>query len=89
MDGRKIILNDGTEIPGECGYSQGFLWCWFTGYTMQQAAYLFFDPSKTSRITFVYGEMQDVYEGYTNCFNLGIDVDGKVSVGLTRGENNA
>ena len=56
---------------------------------MQQAAVLFFDPSKTSRIEFDYGDMQNVYEGYTNCFNLGIDVDGKVTVGLTRGGNNA
>ena len=89
MNGRKIILNDGTEIPGECGYSQGFLWCWFTGYTMQQAASLFFDSGKTSKIIFVYGEMQDVYEGFTNCVSLGIDVDGKVSVCMVRGDGNA
>jgi hypothetical protein len=86
MDGRNIVLNDGTVIPGgECGYSDGFLWCWLNGYTMQQAASLFFDPAKTSRIVFNYGEMQDVYEGFTNCINLNVDHDGKVSVCLTKG----
>jgi 4-diphosphocytidyl-2-C-methyl-D-erythritol kinase len=47
MDGRNIVLNDGTVIPGgECGYSDGFLWCWLNGYTMQQAASLFFERTR-------------------------------------------
>ena len=89
MEGRRLILNDGTIIEGgEAGYSQGFLWVWFTGYTLQQAALMFFDTSKTSKIVFQYGEMESVYEGFTTVMNLGIDVDNKVSVCLTKGVHN-
>jgi hypothetical protein len=89
MEGRRLILNDGTIIEGgEAGYSQGFLWVWFTGYTLQQAALMFFDTSKTSKIVFQYGEMESVYEGFTTVMNLGIDVDNNVSVCLTKGVTN-
>lgn len=83
----KLVLNDGTEIPnGLAGYSEGFLWCYLTGYTMQEAANLFFDDQKTSKIVFVYGAEQDVYEGFTVCININIDVDGRLSVCLKRSE---
>jgi hypothetical protein len=55
---------------------------------MQQAAQMFFDPSKTGKIIFEYGEMSDEYDGFTNCTNLFIDGDGKISVCLTRGATN-
>ena len=85
MEGQRLILNDGTTIePGRAGYAQGFLWLYFVG-TMQQAASLFFDPSKTSRIVFQYGEMQDTYDGFTTCMNIGADVDGNISVCMTKG----
>ena len=88
MEGRQIVLNDGTVIPdGEAGYSEGFLWCWFTGYTIQQAASMFFDANKTSRIVFQYGDLADTYEGFTACVNLGVNADGRVSVCLTEGED--
>ena len=89
MSGTKLILNDGTEIDeGRAGYAGGFLWLWFTGYTLAESAGLFFDSGKTARIVFRYGEMEDVYEGYTNCVNLGIDTDGQVSVCMKRGAEN-
>lgn len=85
--GQRLVLNDETVIEnGRAGYSQGFLWCFFTGYTLPQAAALFFDPAKTSRIVFQYGEMEDVHEGFTNCTNINIDFDGRVSVCMTKGE---
>ena len=81
----KLILNDGTVInDGHAGYSQGFLWCYMKGFTMQQAASVFFDPAKTAKIAFVYGAEKDEYEGYTNCVNINIDVDGVLRVCLTR-----
>lgn len=84
--GQRLILMDGTTIEdGSCGYSTGCLWCWVHGYTMTEAAQIFFDPSKTGRIIFEYGEMSDTYEGFTNCTNLFIDTDGQVSVCLTKG----
>ena len=82
----EIILNDGTVIEnGRAGYSQGVLCCFFTGYTMPQAGELFFNPSKTERIVFQYGEMETIHEGFTNCVNIGIDIDGRVSVSMEKG----
>ena len=87
MTGIRLILNDGTVIEnGRAGYAQGFLWCYMTGYTLQQAAALFFDYWKTTRIVFQYGEMEDTYEGYTNCVNIRIDIDGEVAVCMTKGQ---
>lgn len=85
-DATKIILKDNTQIEnGLVGYSEGFLWCYLTGYTMQQAATIFLDKSKTETIVFVYGAESDVYEGFTECINIKIDVDGRVSVCMERG----
>lgn len=89
MDGKQVVLNDGTILAdGVAGYSDGFLWVWFTGYTMQAAATMFFDPEKTERIVFQYGEMVDEYEGFTVCRSLMIDADGKVSVCMVKGDSN-
>ena len=86
MEDQRLIMKDGTTIEnGRCGYSEGHLWCWITGYTMQQAAAIFFDPDKTGKIVYEYGEMSDEYAGFTVCVNLFIDADGKVSVCLVRG----
>lgn len=83
--GRRLILMDGETIEdGSCGYSEGRLWCWLPGFTMQEAAETFFNPEKTGRITFEYGEMSDVYEGYTNCVNIFADAD-KINVCMIRG----
>lgn len=85
-NGRRLILADGTEIEnGEAGYADGFLWCWLTGMTLQEAALIFFSPEKTELIIFEYGEMSNQYEGFTECRNLSISGDGKISVGMTRG----
>lgn len=86
MEGRRLILNhDITIEDGTAGYAGGFLWCHFTGYTLAEAAGIFLDPGNTARIVFQYGEMEDVYEGFTNCTNLATDTDGRVSVCLTKG----
>ena len=86
MEGQRIILNDGTTIEdGRVGYSEGFLWCYFSGYTMQQAALIFLDPSKTSKIIFQFGEMENEYTGFTECVVMRVDVDGNNSVCLQRG----
>ena len=86
MSGRYLKMADETEIDsGEAGYNQGFLWCYFTGYTLPEAAAIFFDHEKTNVIEFHYGEMVDTYNGFTDCVNLGVDVDGKVSVCMKKG----
>ena len=69
MNGHRLILNDGTVIEdGEAGLSSsGNLWLWFGGYTMMQAAAMFFDPEKTEKITFYRTEEAITdFEGYTN-----------------------
>ena len=88
--GRRVILNDGTIIEdGGAGYDSGILWVHFTGYTMEQTASLFFDNKKTQKIIFQYGEMQDEYEEFTNCFSIQIDMDGVTYVGLKQNADNA
>ena len=87
MEGVRLILMDVTTIEdGRAGYSGGFLWLYFSGYTLPEAALMLFDPNKTGKIAFQYGEMQDDYEGFTVCTSLSIDMDGAISACLKRGE---
>lgn len=87
--GQRLILLDGTTIEdGSCGYAEGKLWCWVNGFTMPQAAAIFFDPQKTGNIVYEYGEMSDEFDGYTNCITLFINTDGQISACLIRGEQN-
>ena len=91
MEGRRLILNDETVIEGgEAGMSSRHnLWLWFTGYTLMEAAEIFFNPNKTAKIVFQFGEMETEYKGYTNCTSISIDMDGKVSVCMVQEvENN-
>ena len=89
MEGRRLILNDGTEIEGgEAGYSNQHLWCFLPGYSIQEAASIFFDADKTSRIVFQYGEMQDEYNNFTTCVNLMQEED-RVSVCMVKGNADA
>lgn len=86
-EGTRLIFEDETTIEdASCGYSDGFLWCWVHGFSMPEAAQIFFDPEKTGTIVFEYGEMSDTYTGYTYCTSLFIDNDGKVSACLKRQE---
>lgn len=85
MEGTRLILNNGTTIEGgSAGYASGNLWLYFTGYTMMEIATMFCNPEVTSHIVFQYGEMEDVYDGYTSCINMNIDIDGNASVCLTK-----
>lgn len=88
MEGERLILADRTILEnGRAGYSGGVLWLWFGGMTLAEAAAIFFNPQKTIWICYQYGEMQDVYEHYTVCTNIGIDMDGEISVSLRRDDN--
>lgn len=81
----RLKFLDGTEIEGEAGLSSGFLWLTVRGLTLQEAAAIAFNPAKTGRITFEYGDMKDVYIGFTVCTSLMIDTDGVVSICLVKG----
>jgi len=66
MQGRKLILNDGTEYDeGEAGASDGLLWCFLKNAAIPGVYADFSDPEKTRRIVFHYGEMQTAFEDYT------------------------
>ena len=81
----QLVLNDGTVIEGgRAGYADGFLWCYFSGYTMPEAAAMFFDSTKTAVILFQYGEMEDEYDGFTVCRTITTDSDGNISVCMTK-----
>lgn len=81
----RLKLNDGTVLENcRAGYADGNLWLFLTGVSMQYASALFFDPARTVRIVFEYGEMQDVYEGFTKVTALIMDGDG-MSVCLKKG----
>lgn len=62
---RTIRLNDGTEFEGNVGYDSGVIWCYVNGKNITELFPFFSDPAKTQRIEYLYGEMQDVYEGFT------------------------
>lgn len=85
MEGQKLILNDGTVLEGaRAGLSFGFLWLWIPGKTFWEVGDIVRDTNNTERIVFQYGEMQNVYEGYTECTRLMAD-DGEISVCLVKG----
>ena len=85
MEGVRLILNDETVVEnGRAGYASGSLWLRLPGLTMQDAAMIAFDHNKTERIVFQYGEMEDVYEAYTNCTGI-LAEEGQISVCMVRG----
>ena len=87
MKGRRLILNPGeNEIVlegSEAGYADGVLWLYIQGQTLAQTFALLSDPGNTAVIVFEYGEMEDVYEGFTRLTTL-IERDGEVSASLTK-----
>lgn len=71
MTGRRIKLNNGTVYEGgECGYADGFLWCFIKDRSIQDVALVFLDEEATRVIEFEYGTMKDVYTGFTSVFSF-------------------
>ena len=69
--GQRLILADKTTIEnGAAGYAEGFLWCYLTGVSMAEAGVLFFDPEKTARIIFEYGEICNIPHQEENILDL-------------------
>lgn len=87
MDGRSLILNPGPnqiELPGsEAGYAEGVLWLYLRGLTLAQAFAVLSDPANTAVIRYEYGEMEDVYEGFTHLTTL-MEREGEVSAALKK-----
>lgn len=87
MDGRSLILADGTTYPGgECGYADGVLWCYLPAGTDVAKVFAdFTDPAKTARITFDYTLKAVTYEHQTAFRGLWIDTDGQIKVCMMKG----
>lgn len=87
MDGRKIILADGTEyLGGECGYADEVLWCYLpAGMDVAKVFADFTDLVKTARITFDYTLDAVTYENQTAFRGLWIGTDGQIKVCLMKG----
>ena len=77
-------MNDGTIVNGNAGETDGFLWLWMDGITIQEAAAIAFDKNKTRRIIFKHGEAEDAYTGFTVCVNIKAN-DGEIAVCMTKG----
>lgn len=78
MEGLRLILNDGTVIEnGEAGLSSNFLWLWIpiSFATMPEVVSIVFDKLKMSKIVFQFGEMENVFVGYTACISISMDTD--------------
>ena len=71
MESQRLILKDGTRIEGgSAGAADGVLWLWLPGMTMQEAAAIAFNPEKTQKIWYQFGDMENEYSGYTNCMSI-------------------
>lgn len=85
----KILLNDGTEYPVNwCGAADGVLTASLAGkYEIPDLALAFGDPEAVARIEFQYGEMCDIFEGFTRLVGLQLDGwgSGSALVSLERG----
>lgn len=85
MEGVRLILMDGTIIEdGTAGYSDGFLWLYLPGWTIQQAIAVVLNPSAMGSIIFQYGDMEDEYLGYTVCKNISQN-ENEISVCMVKG----
>ena len=84
----QIQFSDGTTLTGTAADVHGFLWCFFSGKTMQEMADIFLDEAKTGKIIYTSGENREEYDGFTDCRVLQIDAAGNNSVCLTRSVQN-
>ena len=82
----RLILNDGqTIMDGRAGMSDGRLWIYLPGYTMQAASAIAFNPEATRRIIYRYGEnLETTYSGFTECRNI-MTQEQEIAVCLKRG----
>ena len=61
-----LTLNDGGDlVVGTCGAASGHLWIDVYDVSLADCAMIFDNPDNTRHMEFHYGEMTDVFEGYT------------------------
>ena len=92
MDGRALILNPGPNqielMDSEAGFADGVLWLYIKGQAMAQTFALLSDPANTAVIVFMYGDMEDRYEGMTRLTAI-LDDGDRVRAALKKGADAA
>ena len=83
MEGRRIILNDGSTFEGNCGYADGYLWCYLLGVKDPEDLAPFLNPDAISVIIYQYGDMEDRYTGFV--FEMMQKTDSGYNVCLKKG----
>lgn len=84
-----LTLNDGTVFQADVGFADGVLWCWLhDGTTLMQAFMAFSNAENTSVITFDYGSVQEVYEGFTQLSYIAVNYNGTVDIALKQPKQN-
>jgi len=82
----QIRLSDGAVLPVRfCAARDGVLTIdVVTDMGFMDVANLLSDPEKTAQITFLYGDMADLHEGYTHLFIINGATAGEYLVSLRR-----
>ena len=85
MEEPKLILNDGTEIVNGSAWNvRGDLWVTYKGGTFADAVAIALDHEKTSCITYEHEGESDVFEGFTDCTSVNLDLAGNITIILRR-----
>lgn len=80
-----LRLNDGTELS--CRFCSGrelLTMSVLSELGFLEIAEIFADPARTQTVTFFYGEMQDVYSGYTDLVMINRADPGEYLISLRR-----
>lgn len=73
---KQIRMADGTVYENaDCGYADGFLWCYLPGADLAGVAGVFLNAAATRHIVFQYGGMSAEYDGFTSVRILRQDED--------------
>ena len=83
MEGRRIILNDGSTFDGNCGYADGYLWLYLFGVKDPEDVAVFLNEDAISVIIYQYGENEDRYTNFG--FNMIQKTDSGYNVCLKKG----
>ena len=84
---QKLILNDGSELPGHVIETDGYLYVYLDNSTLTNAVRILNKPEKTEKITADnYGEITE-YTGYNHLKAVSEERDGMVSCVLRKEVN--
>ena len=81
----QLRLNDGTVLNCNfCSGSSALVMSIASEAGFLEIAEMFTDPALTRTVTFIYGEMQDVYTGYTDLVMINHSNPGEYLISLKK-----